>query len=148
MRDAEFPWGKTLRTLSFWALLIVGTIALVQLTSERRSKDIEVLYTRFVNEVDQRNVASVKVTGSRRIRGEFKTAVTVDAQTGNQFATTLPFEPSETWVSALIEKGVDVRGAEEQQSFGVVVLTFLPYVLIFAVVIIMLRQMKGRRERD
>ena len=32
----EFNWGRTLRTLSFWALLIVGSIALVQFASSRR----------------------------------------------------------------------------------------------------------------
>src|SRR5204862_314474 len=39
-------------------------------------------------------------------------------------------------------KGVDVRAREEKQSFGVFLFSFLPYLLIFGLLIFMLRQMQ------
>ena len=47
----EFNWARMLRTLSFWALLIVGTIALVQLASSRRREEAEITYTQFIYKV-------------------------------------------------------------------------------------------------
>ena len=41
----EFSWARTLRTLSFWALLIVGSIFLVQFASNRRQEALELSYT-------------------------------------------------------------------------------------------------------
>ena len=51
--DSEPTLGKTIRTVSFWAVLVVGTIALVQFAQERRSNSVEVSYTRFANELDR-----------------------------------------------------------------------------------------------
>jgi cell division protease FtsH len=68
--------------------------------------------------------------------------VTVKRQTVERFNFRLPFEPDEKWVAALLAKGVQVQGRESSQPFGVVLLTFLPYLLIFGLVIFMLRQMQ------
>ena len=38
----EFSWARTLRTLSFWALLIVGSIALVQFAANRRPETVDI----------------------------------------------------------------------------------------------------------
>src|SRR6266481_1011562 len=46
----EFNWARMLRTLSFWALLIVGTIALVQLASSRRREEAEIKYSDFLKD--------------------------------------------------------------------------------------------------
>jgi len=41
----EFSWARTLRTLSFWALLIAGSIALVQFASSRRPETMDISYS-------------------------------------------------------------------------------------------------------
>ena len=46
----EFSWARTLRTLSFWALLIVGSIFLVQFASNRRQEALELSQRRGVPE--------------------------------------------------------------------------------------------------
>src|SRR5881396_2198218 len=117
----EFNWARTLRTLSFWALLIVGSIALVQFASSRRQEAVEISYTQFTEQLDAANVAR---------------------RTAEHFTTLLPFESRAEWVQTLRDKGVDVRAREEKQSFGVFLFSFLPYLFILGLIIFMLRQMQ------
>ncbi|PYP28709.1 MAG: cell division protein FtsH [Gemmatimonadetes bacterium] len=138
----EFNWARTLRTLSFWALLIVGSIALVQFASSRRQEAVEISYTQFTEQLDAANVAAVEITERQQIKGDFKHAVTVGRRTAEHFTTLLPFESRAEWVQTLRDKGVDVRAREEKQSFGVFLFSFLPYLFILGLIIFMLRQMQ------
>src|SRR2546426_5128137 len=63
----EFNWARTLRTLSFWALLIVGSIALVQFASSRRQEAVEISYTQFTEQLDAANIAAVEITERQQI---------------------------------------------------------------------------------
>src|SRR5438128_1168489 len=138
----EFNWGRTLRTLSFWALLIVGSIALVQFAASRRQDAVEISYTQFTEELEGGNVRAVEITERQQVRGDFKSALTIGTRTAEHFTTLLPFESSDSWVATLRQKGVDVRAKEEKQSFGVFLFSFLPYLFILGLIIFMLRQMQ------
>src|SRR5881397_3799208 len=138
----EFNWARMLRTLSFWALLIVGTIALVQLASSRRREEAEISYSQFMEELNAGNIGSVEIAERQKVRGAFLHPVVVKRQTVERFNVLLPFEADDKFAANLSTKGVDVRARETGQSFGVVLLTFLPYILIFGLVIFMLRQMQ------
>jgi len=138
----EFNWARMLRTLSFWALLIVGTIALVQLASSRRREEAEITYTQFTEELNAGNIVSVEIAERQKIRGAFQRPVVVKRQTVERFNVLLPFEAGDQFVAGLSAKGVDVRARESGQSFGSVLILFLPYLLIFGLVIFMLRQMQ------
>jgi cell division protease FtsH len=131
-----------LRTLSFWALLIVGTIALVQVASKGRREEAEITFSQFEDELAAGNIQTVEIAERQKVKGTFRRAVTVKRQTVERFNVLLPFEADNTWVATLSTKGVEVRARESGQSFGVVLLTFLPYLLIFGLVIFMLRQMQ------
>src|SRR3989442_2245877 len=143
----EFNWARTLRTLSFWALLIVGSIALVQFASSRRQEAVEISYTQFTEQLDGGNVAAVEITERQQIKGDFKPAVAVGRRSAEHFTTLLPFEARSEWVQTLQQKGVDVRAREEKQSFGVFLFSFLPYLFILGLIIFMLRQMQQGRNR-
>jgi len=80
-----------LRTLSFWALLIVGTIALVQLASSRRREEAEIKYSEFVDELNAGNIASVEIAERQKVRGTFVHPVVVKRQTVERFNVLLPF---------------------------------------------------------
>ena len=138
----DFNWGRTLRTLSFWALLIAGSIALVQFASSRRQDAAEISYSQFTEQLEAGNLAAVEITERHQVRGDFKTPVTIAHRTSEHFITLLPFESSDSWVATLRQKGVDVRAKEEKQSFGVFLFSFLPYLFILGLIIFMLRQMQ------
>src|SRR6266550_1741400 len=138
----EFNWARMLRTLSFWALLVVGCIALVQFASSRRQEAVEISYTQFTEQLDAANVSAVEITERQQIKGDFKHAVAVGRRSAEHFTTLLPFEARSEWVQTLQQKGVDVRAREEKQSFGVFLFSFLPYLFILGLIIFMLRQMQ------
>src|SRR5258705_684284 len=138
----EFNWARMLRTLSFWALLIVGTIALVQLASSRRREEAEISYTQFNEELNAGNIASVEIAERLKVRGAFQHPVVVKRQTVERFNVLLPYEADDKFVANLSTKGVEVRAREPGQSFGIVLLQFLPYLLVFGLVIFTLRQMQ------
>jgi cell division protease FtsH len=138
----EFSWARTLRTLSFWALLIVGSIALVQFAANRRPETVDISYSQFTEQLDKGNVDTVEITERQQVKGSFKTPVPVRGRNFDHFTSLLPFESSDAWVTTLRAKGVDVRAREEKQSFGVFLFSFLPYLLIFGLLIFMLRQMQ------
>src|SRR3982075_1120908 len=138
----EFNWARMLRTLSFWALLIVGTIALVQLASSRRREEAEITYSEFMEELNAGNISAVEIAERQKVRGSFVHPVVVKRQTVERFNVLLPFESDDKFAATLSAKGVEVRAREPGQSFGIVLLQFLPYLLIFGLVIFMLRQMQ------
>ncbi|PYO29035.1 MAG: cell division protein FtsH [Gemmatimonadetes bacterium] len=139
----EFSWARTLRTLSFWALLIVGSIFLVQFASNRRQEAVELSYTpQFTEQLDKGNLSAVEITDRQQVKGDFRTPVTIGRHTAEHFTMLLPFESTDAWVGTLRQKGVDVRAREEKQSFGVFLFSFLPYLFIIGLLIFMVRQMQ------
>src|SRR5256884_101714 len=80
--------------------------------------------------------------GRSEVKWSFKPPVPVRGRNFDHFPSLLPFESNDTWVATLRTKGVDVRAREEKQSFGVFLFSFLPYLLIFGLLIFMLRQMQ------
>src|SRR5437867_2191801 len=138
----DFNWARTLRTLSFWALLIVGAVALLQFAQNRRQEP-DISFTQFTEQLEAGNIDSVEITERQQINGYRKRGV--PAKSGrqyDQFTTLLPFESSDAWVATLRDKGVKVRAREEKQSFGVFLFSFLPYLFILGLIIFMLRQMQ------
>ena len=132
-----------LRTLSFWAFLIVGTVLLVQLAARTRQDSVEITYSEFTAQVDQGNVKQVEITERQRIKGELKTPIQQNRQRPtDHFTTLLPFESSDNWVATLRDKGVDVSAKDMRPSFGVIFLNFLPYLLMLGLILFMVRQMQ------
>src|SRR5574342_942889 len=139
----EFQWSRMLRTLSFWAFLIVGTVLLVQLAARTRQDSVEIKYSEFTAQLDQGNVNTVEITERQRIKGDLKAPIQVGRQRpADHFTTLLPFESSDSWVSTLREKGVEVSAKDMRPSFGVIFLNFLPYLLMLGLILFMVRQMQ------
>jgi len=131
-----------LRTLSFWAFLIVGTVLLVQLAARTRQDTAEISYSDFTAQVDSQNVKRVEITERQRIKGDLKSPILVNRKEAEHFTTLLPFESSETWVATLRTKGVDVNAKDLRPSFGVIFINFLPYLLMLGLILFMVRQMQ------
>jgi len=140
--EPEFNWGRLVRRLSFWALLIVGSIALAQFSSIRRPEAVDISYNQFVEQLDHGNIAVAEIIVGGRVTGYFKSPVAVRGRAMDHFTMVLPFTSSEPWVASLIAKGVDLRGREEKESFGVFLFSFLPYLLIFGLLVVMLRRQR------
>ncbi|PYO35936.1 MAG: cell division protein FtsH [Gemmatimonadetes bacterium] len=138
----EFSWARVLRTLSFWALVIVGCIALVQFAAGRREATADLNYTQFSEQLDQGNVKSLEIVGRQEIRGDFQRPVTIQGKSAPHFTVMLPFETDPTWVNGVRTKGVEITGKEPKPGLGVIILNLWPVILIGGLMIFMLRQMQ------
>jgi cell division protease FtsH len=138
----DFQWSRMLRTLSFWAFLIVGTVLLVQLAARSRQETVEISYSDFTTQVDQGNVKGIDITDRQRIKGDFRSPTQINRRSVEHFTTLLPFESSEAWVASLRDKGVEVNAKDARPSFGVIFLNFLPYLLMLGLILFMVRQMQ------
>src|SRR3989449_6771334 len=78
----DFNWARTLRTLSFWALLIVGAVALLQFAQNRRQEP-DISYTQFTEQLEAANVDSVEITERQQIKCYLKRGV--PSKTGRQY---------------------------------------------------------------
>src|SRR5688572_27362914 len=138
----DFNWGRVLRTLSFWALLIVGSVALVQFAASRREQALDFSITQYYEELERGNVAAVEISERDKIRGLLRRSLTIKNVTSDRFTVPLAFEMTADEVRNLRDKGVEVRAKETRQPFGLMILSFLPYLLILGLIIFMLRQMQ------
>src|SRR6266550_144734 len=102
----ELNWARMLRTLSFWALLIVGSVALVKFAGGRGQDAVEISYTQFTQQLGDSNIAAVEVTERQQLRGDFRHAIPAGRRTADKFTTLLPFESNDAWVTSLRAKGV------------------------------------------
>jgi cell division protease FtsH len=138
----EFQWTRMLRTLSFWAFLIVGTVVLVQLAARTRQDSAEISYSDFTTQVEAQNVKSVEITERQRVKGDLRTPAQFGRRPVEHFTTLLPFESSDAWVTTLRDKGVEVKAKDMRPSFGVIFINLLPYLLMLGLILFMVRQMQ------
>ncbi|MFO0271814.1 MAG: ATP-dependent zinc metalloprotease FtsH [Gemmatimonadota bacterium] len=139
----KFNWGRFSRTLSFWILLFLIPVAFVQFSMGRGDQAPPISYTQFKQELDRDNVARVTIQGGTVAVGEFKSKLLVKGREVKKFTTRLPVQNSEALITKLDEKGVEVEGAEQKQPLSSILITLLPWVVIFAFWIFILRQMQA-----
>ena len=89
----DFNWARTLRTLSFWALLIVGAVALLQFAQNRRQEP-DISYTQFTEQlavgVGGRDVAA-------ELRDPARDRLLVEHHAGQLAPARLPTEARRPW---------------------------------------------------
>ncbi|MEM0898541.1 MAG: ATP-dependent zinc metalloprotease FtsH [Pseudomonadota bacterium] len=130
------------RNFALWAIIALMLIALFNMFrgNDETSASREISYTQFTQDVQNGRVQSVTIQGERII-GTYS-----DTQT--RFQTVTPGDPN--LISRLEDRGVDIRarpGSEGQTSFGSVLLSWLPMIIILGVWIFFMRQMQGGSSR-
>src|SRR5947207_11068095 len=95
----EFSWARTLRTLSFWALLIVGSIALVQFAANRRQETVDISYSQFTEQLDKANIDTVEITERQQVKGRLKTPLPVHGRNFNYLTTIMQIALTDAMVT-------------------------------------------------
>jgi cell division protease FtsH len=127
--------NDTFKTVLLWMVILVILIAVFNNFSPKREADDRITYSALVNEVKQGNVKSVTIT-DQNIQGTYRTNKT--------FVTYLPMKQDPQLLEDMIEKGVDVKGKPiDQPGIWLHLLNLLPWILLFAIWIIILRQQTG-----
>ncbi len=127
-----------LKNIAMWAVIVFLTIGLYNLFKNPQtsiSKNNELIFSEFLNEVDNGRVVEVQIQGNN-IYGVLSD--------GNKFFTYSPSDPN--LIEKLSEKGVNISAApteEKMPSLFGVLLSWFPMLLLIAVWIFFMRQMQG-----
>ncbi len=127
--------NSTVKTVVFWLVIVLSGILLWQVVKNGSggAKQKEINFSEFMSQVNQGNIASVKVVGPD-VTGTYK-----NEKTG--FHTTIPPNYSDVY-KALLDKGVNVDVKDVQNNSYAWLLNLAPLVLLGALWFIMLRQMQ------
>ncbi|HEX6134548.1 MAG TPA: ATP-dependent zinc metalloprotease FtsH [Longimicrobiales bacterium] len=137
-------WGRFSRTASFWILVIMTALLITQVFSPNRQQSAELTYLpEFVRQLEAGNIDSLTVIDGKRLEGTLRQPITVDQRQITEFWTLLPIRDSEEILARLQDSGVPIRGAEPRQNWWILILQALPWLLIIALWIFMLRGMQA-----
>jgi len=117
--------------------MVIGVILIAVFNnfSPRRDADDHISYSTLVNDIKQGNVKSVTIT-DQNISGTY--------QTNKTFVTYLPMKQDSQLLEDLLAKNVVIKGKPpEQPGIFIHLLNLLPWIILFAIWIYVLRQQAG-----
>ncbi|MDP2498333.1 MAG: ATP-dependent zinc metalloprotease FtsH [Candidatus Palauibacterales bacterium] len=140
-------WSGLLRTLAFWALIVFLPLTVFQVMEGGRTSSTELSYTRFRQQVNEGNVATVTIRDAREVSGELRRPVTMDGTESARFSTRLPADADPELLDRLVSDGVEVRAEESGGTWVNILITALPWILIIGLWVFFIRQMQGGGSR-
>src|ERR1051325_3331191 len=137
-------WANLSKTISFWILIILIPVVLLQITGSHESAAREIDYNpTFRDELAQGNIEKVTVQGGKTIVGDFKQPVVVGNKTAKRFTVNLPDKVSDSDIAEMRTKGVTVRAEEAKPSILAWIVNFLPWLLLIGFYLFFFRQMQA-----
>lgn len=128
--------NDTIKTIFLW--LVAGLILVVvfNLFGPKRDTEDKISYSTFLNEVKQGNVSSVTIS-DQNVIGVM--------QNNKVFSTYLPMAQDPQLLKDLMDKGVNVKGKPPEQPgfLGHLLINLLPWIIIIAIWVYILRQQTG-----
>src|ERR1051326_283764 len=139
----EFSWGRFSKTLSFWILIILIPVVLIQLSGNKAEASKQVTYTQYRDELAHDNIAKVTITAGKIINGQFRQRVNIGGQATKTFMVRLPVENCEAEGAALNERNVSIDAEDARPSVTAYILNFLPWLLLIGFYLFLFRQMQA-----
>jgi len=140
-------WSRLSRTLSFWLLVILVPLLILQIASPRQQESAEFNYSQFRAQLESGNVARVTIIEGKRLEGELRRPVTEDGREVDEFRTLLPIQDSGEILEELEAADVVIAAEEPDQNWWAIVIQMLPWLLLIGIWIFFLRQMQSGGSR-
>ncbi|HWR07486.1 ATP-dependent zinc metalloprotease FtsH [Sporomusa sp.] len=130
--------NKFFRNVSFYLLIIIIAISIIDYYSSRTTPKQEISYTQFLKQVEEQKVERVTIV-ENTIRGKLKD--------GQEFATIAPNDP--TLINQLRDKGVDIKAEQPPQPpwWTTIFSSILPMLLLIGVWFFIMQQTQGGGNR-
>jgi cell division protease FtsH len=141
--QTPFNFRRLSKTLSFWLLVILVPVAILQLSNSRAEPTAEMDYSAYREQLDSNNIARVTIQDGIVIHGTFKQPVEVRDRAVRAFTTRLPMKDSNDEVVALKAHGVAIKSQPARPSFSNFLISYLPLLLLFGFWIFLFRQMQA-----
>lgn len=127
--------NDTIKTILLWTVIVIILFSMWNNFGVRREPEEKISYSQFLTEIKQGNVSAVTIS---------EQDVTGYMQNNKMFATYLPMRQDPVLMKELIDKGVTVKGKPpEQPGLLMHLLNLLPWIILFAIWIYVLRQQAG-----
>jgi cell division protease FtsH len=136
-------WGRLSKTLSFWILVLLIPVALVQLSGARADAAPEISYTQYRSILAQDNIAEVTVQSGKNVNGEFKQKEIIGGKEAKKFTVQLPVANSQGEIDALAAHNVKINSQDAKPSLMAWVINFLPWLLLIGFYLFLFRQMQA-----
>ncbi len=127
--------NDAIKTVLLWMVIGIILFSVFNNFGPKREPEEHINYSALVNEVKQGNVRSVTIS-QQNVTGSF--------QNNKTFSTYLPLGQDPVLLQTMLDKGVVVKGQQPEQP-GILsyLLSILPWIVIFAIWIYVLRQQSG-----
>ncbi len=139
--------NRILRTASFWALVVLIPVAILQLMDSGRRQQQMLTYTEFRAQLAADNIQSVDIRDGVRLDGRLKSSISREGGQIDRFQTLLPAEISQEQLDELEAKGVEVRARQSGSNWVSLLINLLPWVLIIGLWLFVFRQMQAGGSR-
>ncbi len=138
-----FNWGRFSKTLSFWILILLIPVALIQLAGPRADSAAKIDYTRYRQELASDNIAEVTMSSGKNVMGTFRQPRPVDGKSAKHFTVQLMAQNSQAEIDALMAKNVHLASEDPRGSVLSVLVNFLPWLLLIGFYLFLFRQMQA-----
>ena len=145
--DPGSKFSRLSRTASFWILLILAPVLLLQVFGPRTNPGVELTYTEFREQLASGNIREVTVIESRSVEGELRTPVSRDGEDLGRFATMLPGGVPEGLLDELQSRNVVIRAEAARTPFIERVFAILPWILMAGIWIWFVRSLQSGGNR-
>lgn len=127
--------NDAIKTIVLWMVIGVILISVFNNFGPKREPEERISYSTLVNDVKQGNVRSVTIT-EQNITGTY--------QNNKTFTTYLPMRQDPALLRQMLDKNVIIKGKQaDQPGIFMHLLNLLPWIVIFAIWIYVLRQQTG-----
>lgn len=149
--DGDFDWGKIIRTVFSWGAVIIAAVIIMQFMRAGTSSAVDVTYDVYENLLKSDKIVEAKIYKSDandyRFEGTLKDKekilinnTYVDVKT---FSVTLVEPVIQDQIKIWNDKNIKYTFVKESNEWLTVLLGFVPWILIFAFWIFIMRRMQG-----
>ena len=136
-------WGRLSRTFSFWILVCLIPLLILQVMAPKDRDMGEFIYTEFVAQLRNDNIRAVTFVDEQLVEAELRSPVAVEGRQIERVRTRIPTETTARIVEDLEARDVTIRVAEPRQNWWALLLGMLPWILVLGVWLFIIRQMQA-----
>jgi len=147
--DPSGRMNRILRTASFWALLVLIPVAILQFMEAGRGQQEKLTYTEFWSQLEQENVQSIEVRqGTGEVEGQLIRPIMREQAEIGRFHVLLPArELSDELETELRSRGVEIETIPTGNNWVSILVSILPWILIIGLWLFVFRQMQAGGSR-
>jgi len=149
--EDNFDWPKVIRLVFGWGAVIVAAVIVMQLFRNNSANYVEIPYRQYERLLNEDKIAKATIVKSDvndyYFKAQLRSEETIPLSSGDikaeQISVYLPEPIIKEQESVWRQKGIDYSFDKESNEWLNILLGFIPWILIFAVWIIIMRRMQG-----